>query len=249
MAKINTNYIMKLLFDKDIFYFQPKQLSALLEISIGQTYDIIQRLKNSEVVIELENGKYLVTGYDKKRVLSNPFYIATNIVVPSYISYWSILNYYGFTEQVPKFILVATTKQKKDMHFENYIFKYIQIKRGKLYGYKKKLIDEFPTFIAEPEKAIIDSIDLPNYAGGINEISKIIDNSLDSIDKRKLVEYAIRFPSKSTISRLGYLFDIKGVELKVLLKYKSNSFVLLNSKKKKSSNWNKKWKINVNEEV
>ena len=249
MVKINTNYIMNLLFDKDIFYFQPKQLSALLEISIGQTYDIIQRLKNSEVIIEVENGKYMVTGYDKKRILSNPFYIATNIVVPSYISYWSVLNYYGFTEQVPKFILVATSKQKKEMHFKNYIFKYVQIKRDKLYGYKKELIDEFPTFIAEPEKALIDGIDLPNYAGGINEISKIIDNSLDSIDKRKLVEYAIRFPSKSMISRLGYLFDMKGIELKGLQKSKSKSFVLLNPKKKKSNKWNKKWKININEEV
>jgi len=240
---------MNLLFDNDIFYFQPKQLSALLEISIGQTYDIIQRLKNSEVVIEVENGKYLVTGYDKKRVLSNPFYIATNIVVPSYVSYWSILNYYGFTEQAPKSIFVATTKQKKDMHFENYIFKYVQIKRDKLYGYKKELIDEFPTFIAEPEKAIIDSIDLLNYAGGIKDISKIIDNALDSIDKRKLVEYAIRFPSKSMISRLGYLFNMKGIELKGLQKFKSKPFVLLNPKKKKSRKWNKKWNVNINEEV
>lgn len=249
MANINTNYIMNLLFDNDIFYFQPKQLSALLEINIGRTYDIIQRLKNSEVVIEVENGKYLVTGYDKKRVLSNPFYIATNIIVPSYISYWSVLNYYGFTEQAPRFVLVATTKQKKDMHFENYIFKYVQIKRDKLYGYKKELIDEFPTFIAEPEKAIIDSIDLLNYAGGIKEISKIIDNALDSIDKRKLVEYAIRFPSKSMISRLGYLFNMKGIELKGLQKFKSKSFVLLNPKKKKSRKWNKKWNVNVNEEL
>jgi len=249
MANINTNYIMNLLFDKDIFYFQPNQLSTLLEININKTYDTIQRLKNKEVIIEVEKGKYLVVGFDKKRMLSNPFYIATHIVVPSYISYWSVLNYYGFTEQVPRFIFVATTKQKKQMHFEKFIFKYVQIKRNKLYGYKKEFIDEFPTFIAEPEKAIIDSIDQLNYAGGIKEISKIVKNALDSIDKKILVEYACKFPNKSMVSRLGYLFDINGVELKKLDRFKSKSFVLLNPKKKKSSSWNKKWNINVNEEL
>ena len=249
MANINTSYIMNFLFDNDIFYFQPKQLSIMLKIDIKTAYDIIQRLKNKDVIKEIENGKYLVTGYDKKRMLSNPFYLATHIVVPSYVSYSTILNYYGYTEQVPKFIFCATTKQKKEMHFENYMFKYIQIKKDKLYGYKKEFINEFPAFIAEPEKALIDSIDLPNFAGGIKEISNMIKEALDSIDKDKLVEYAIRFPNKSMISRLGYLFEINGIKLKELQKFKSKSFVLLNSKKKKSSNWDKKWKININEEV
>jgi predicted transcriptional regulator of viral defense system len=249
MANINTNYIMNLLFDNDIFYFQPKQLSTILKIDIKTAYDIIQRLKNKDIIREIENGKYLVTGYDKKRMISNPFYLATHVVVPSYISYLTILNYYGYTEQVPKFIFCATTKQKKDMNFENYVFKYIKIKKDKLYGYKKEFINDFPSFIAEPEKAIIDSIDLPNYAGGIKEISKIIRNALDSINQEKLVEYTIRFPNKSMVSRIGYLFEKNDVELKELLKFKSKSFVLLNPKKKKSSIWDKKWNINVNEEM
>ena len=249
MVKITTNYIMELLFDSDIFYFQPKQLSTLLNLNINKTYDIIQRLKNNNIIREIENGKYLVTGYDKNRMLSNPFYIATHVVVPSYVSYWSILNYYGFTEQAPKFVLVATTKQKKKIHFENYLFKYIHIKQEKLYGYKKSYIDEFPAFIAELEKAIIDSIDLLKYSGGIKEISKIIDNALDSINENKLIDYAVKFPNKSMISRLGYLFDVKGIDLKKLQKVKSKSFVLLNPKRKKSSEWNKKWNINVNEDV
>jgi len=249
MANVNTNYIMSLLFDKDIFYFQPKQLSTLLETNINKTYDIIQRLKKQNIIIELEKGKYLVTGFDKKRMLSNPFYIATHIVVPSYISFWSALNYYGFTEQAPRYILTATTKQKKQMKFEKYIFKYIKIKNTKLYGYKKEIIDDFPTFIAEPEKAIIDGLDQLNYAGGIKEISKIIKNALDTINKEILTEYAIKHPNKSMISRLGYLLEINGVKIKKLEKNKSKTFVLLNPKNKKTNIWNKKWNININEDL
>lgn len=249
MAKINTNYIMDLFFDNDIFYFQPKQLSTMLKIDITTAYNIIQRLKKMDIIREIENGKYLVTGYDKKRMLSNPFYLSTHIVVPSYVSYLSSLNYYGYTEQVPKYIFCATTKQKKDIFFENYHFKYIQIKKEKLYGYKKEIIDEFPSCIAEPEKAIIDSIDLPIYAGGIKEISKSIKSSLDSIDFDKLVEYAINFQNKSMVSRLGYLFEKNGITLKKLQNHTSRSFVLLNPKRKRSSIWDRTWNINVNEDV
>ena len=114
---------------------------------------------------------------------------------------------------------------------------------------KKEIVDEFSAFIAELEKAIIDSIDLLKYSGGIKEISKIIDNALDSINENKLIDYAVKFPNKSMISRLGYLFDVKGIDLKKLQKVKSKSFVLLNPKREKSSEWNKKWNINVNEDV
>ncbi len=249
MSKITTNYIMNLLFENDIFYFQPKQLSVLLGINMNKIYDIIHKLKNHKVIYEIENGKYLVTGYDKKRILSNPYYIATNCVVPSYVSYWSMLNYYGFTEQVPRIILVATTKQKKEIHFDHYLFKYVHIKKEKLYGYTKEVIDSLPMFLAEKEKTLIDSIDLPQYAGGIKEVAKCISNAIDSINKKKLIGYARRFPNRSMISRLGYLFEQNGVDLKELSKFKSISFVLLNQKKPRSNTWNKKWSINVNEDV
>ena len=83
MANITTNYIMSFLFDNDIFFFQPRQFSTLLEIDIDTAYDIIQRLKRNNIITEVENGKYLVTGYDKKRILSNPFYIANVICAHS----------------------------------------------------------------------------------------------------------------------------------------------------------------------
>ncbi len=238
-----------MLFDNDIFYFQPKQLSLLLETNMNKTYDIIQKLKNHQVIYEIENGKYLVTGYDKKRILSKPFYVATHCVVPSYISYWSMLNYYGFTEQVPRMIFVATTKQKNQLRFHRYLFKYVHIKKEKLYGYTREHSDSFPMFLADKEKTLIDSIDLPQYAGGITEIAKCIHNAVDFINKKKLVDYAKRFPNRSMISRLGYLFEQNGADLKELVQFTSTSFVLLNPKKPRSTIWNKKWKINVNEEV
>ena len=111
------------------------------------------------------------------------------------------------------------------------------------------MIAELPVFIAEPEKAIIDSIDLYSKSGGIIEITKSIENAISIIDKKKLIEYASRFPNKSMISRLGYIFELKGIQLKELQKFKSQSFVLLNPKNIKEKRYNKQWNIIVNEEL
>jgi len=240
---------MNYLFDHDIFYIQPRQISLIFQIEINKVYDLIQRLKTHNLIQEVENGKYLVLGYDKKRVLSNPFFIATNIVIPSYISYWSALNYYGFTEQVPRYIFCATTKQKKPIHLGNYTFQYSTINKQKLYGYTKETIGELPTFIAEPEKAIIDSLDIMNNAGGIKEIAKSIDQAIDIINKKKLIEYAQHFPNKSLISRLGYLLENIGIKATALQQYKSTSYILLNPKKKNTKQYNKQWHIIINEEL
>ncbi|MFH1101243.1 MAG: type IV toxin-antitoxin system AbiEi family antitoxin [Methanobacteriota archaeon] len=249
MSNITTNYILTHLFDQDLFYVQPKQLSTLLHLNLQKTYDIIHRLKKNGSIQEIEKGKYLVTGYDRKRILSHPLFIATHIVVPSYVSYWSALNYYNWTEQAPKTILLATTKQKKPMQVENYLFKYIKISKEKLYGYTKETVGDFPAFIAEKEKTIIDALDLPRYAGGISEIAHCISKAINEIDTKKLIDYAKQFPNRSMVSRLGYLSEQNGLKLSALKPYMSSSFVLLNPKRKQSTQWDTTWNINVNDEV
>lgn len=238
---------MSFLFDHDLFYIQPQQLSLLFHINIHKAYELIKRLKKHDLIQEIENGKYLVLGYDKKRILSNPFFIATHLVTPSYVSYWSALNYYGFTEQVPQVTFCATTKQKKPIQLENYTFTYSTIKKEKLYGYTKKTENELQIFIAEPEKALIDSLDIMKNAGGITEAANCINQALDTINKEKLIEYAQQFPNKSMISRLGYLLEHNQVDATSLQPYKSTSYVLLNPKKKKTKQYNNRWHLIVNE--
>lgn len=234
------------MFENDFFYFTVKDFASFFNLSLSKANKIIRNLTEKEFLIRVEKGKYLLVGFEKEKILSNPFFIATKIVYPSYVSYFTVLNFYGFTEQVPRTVFLATTKKKKSIEFNGMNFKYVKIKPEKFFGYIKQRVGDLDVLIADKEKSIIDSLDQMDYGGGIMEISKSLYNAMDEINLERLIDYAVKFKNKSLCSRLGYLLDLFGIDGKKLLKYKSNSFVKLDPKNPNSNTWNKKWGINVN---
>ncbi|GFO96450.1 transcriptional regulator, trmB [groundwater metagenome] len=167
------------------------------------------RLEDRGFIKSVERGKYLLLGFEPERVLSNPFFIASRIVYPSYVSFWSALNFYGFTEQVPVVVFLAS-------------------------------------LIAEEEKAVVDSLYLPENAGGLVEVAKAVYNAKDKVDLDKLFSYAAAMKSKSLCSRLGYLLERFGSDTAMLLESSAYEYVKLDPTREKSRVWDKKWHVNVN---
>jgi predicted transcriptional regulator of viral defense system len=63
--------------------------------------------------------------------------------------------------------------------------------------------------IAEPEKAVIDSLDQERLVGGATEVVKAVRRGLEGarFSVTRLVEYARRFPNAAVAARLGYLLE------------------------------------------
>lgn len=244
--KLSTNNIVKLLFDRELYYFTVKDLAGILHLPPEKAYSTAARLRERGFVQQVEKGKYLLLGFEPERVLSNPFFIASHIVYPSYISYWSALNFYGFTEQVPRTVFLCTTKKKAEVIFSDFLFKYVLVKPGKFFGYKKERIGDLDFLIADKEKAVIDSLDLPQNAGGMREVAKALYNARDSLDLSILFEYASIMKNRSLSSRLGYLLEMFGTDAKDLLELASKEYIKLDPKKSKTGVWDRRWHINVN---
>ena len=199
--------IARQLHQHNLFYFTPSILADLFSLDRRQAYRLSDRLKAEGLAAQGEKGKYVLLGLEPERVLSNPLFIATHLVAPSYVSYWSALHFYGFTEQVPLTVFVATTKKKRPVIFRDVRFRFVTVKPHKFFGYRRETVGELPVIVADEAKAIIDSLDQPRYAGGITEIAKSLRAALDldEVDTTTLVEYANRMEDRSLGSRLGYL--------------------------------------------
>ena len=244
--KLTANYIVSRLYKEDLLYFTTKMFGSLFSIDSLKTRQVVFSLKKGGLIKEIEKGKYLVLGFEPQRVLVNPFFIASKIVYPSYISFRSALNHYGYTEQVPFTIYVAATKRKRGVEFETYRYKYITLAPYKFFGYEKQIIGELPVLMAEKEKALIDSFDQLDYAGGFLEAAKALFRAKDEIDKKRLVSYALKMKNKSLLSRLGYLLKRYNARLKGLENYLSQTFIPLDPDRPKGRIWDKKWRVNVN---
>jgi predicted transcriptional regulator of viral defense system len=204
----------------------------LLEIKKQKAYNLIKSLKKKKIINSINNGKFVLSE-------TNEFEIASSINFPSYISFWSALNYYGFSDNTPKKIFIVTTKYSKEKNN----FKFITLSKKRFFGYTS--IGKIT--LAEKEKAIIDSLLMPKYAGGIKEIKISLEKALKEIDIKKLIDYAIKINSKAVVRRLGFLLDQLNIKYpKKIEKLIGKGYELLDPSLKKRNNLNKKWLLDVN---
>ena len=226
--------------------FDADTLQKALGWKKGKIYQAVYRMKSKGIVSEIGHGKYIVPLVSDLDI----YQIACKIVWPSYISFWSALSYYKFTEQLPRTVFLATTKSRKTLKVKNIDMVFIKLSEKRFFGYDK--IDDI--IIAGREKAIIDSILLSRYAGGIDEIFKCLKNGWDEIDKSILAEYAFRAKNKSLLKRLGFMIENGKLDIEEKLLNKINSkigtgFSKLDPQRQKTNMYSKKWQLILNSEV
>jgi predicted transcriptional regulator of viral defense system len=242
--KLTTSYIMRRLHEGELYYFSPSDLAALFDVPMAKAYEILRRLKSEEVVRPVQAGKYLLLGFQPERVLSNPMFIATRVANPAYVSYWSALHFHGLTEQVPRTIFVATTRKRKPLDLDGARLVFVRVAAYKFFGYQREMIGDLPVLVAEVEKALVDSLDQPRYAGGLLEVAKALYQAREQLDPERLVEYTNRMRNRSLCSRLGYLLDrfgrpVKGLDI-------SQTFVRLDPQGKAEGPYDHRWHVRVN---
>lgn len=198
----------------------------------------LHRLKSKGVMLAVERNKYSLAD-------THPYAIASNLVFPSYISFLTAAHYYGATTQIPGTIYVAATRSKKILDFGSYSINFIKLKKERFFGYTRERFQNKFIFIAEKEKMIIDSLLLPQYCP-IDETIRALDDKDLKIDT--LIEYGIRMDSIVTLKRLGFLLELKGVDVSDQLKDKLNvKYDPLNPFLPGKGEKNSKWKLIMNE--
>src|SRR3989338_671315 len=218
--------------------FTVDEAVAILKEKKSSVTKLLHDLTRNRWLFRLSRGKYLILPLEAG--IKQEFIIASKLIEPYYISYWSALNYYGFTEQVSKTVFVATTKRKREMNLLGLKIKFVTLKKSKFFGFKKILVNNRPVNIAEKEKVIIDCLDLPRNCGGITEVIKAIDSAKDELDLNKLGDYAKKMKNQAIINRLGYILELLNIETKLKA---GKHYVFLDPLLKKKISYNAKWKI------
>lgn len=234
------------LIQNELFTFYSRTISALFGMDKFQTLSLLDRMEQVGLVARIEQGKFLLLGLTPEKVLSNPLYIGSNLVTPAYVSFWSALHFHGFTEQAPHTTFIATTRRKKELTFREMHFKFVAIEPDVFFGYRRERLAELPVLVADEPKSILDSLSLPQHAGGVSEVAKALQIALsqDSLEMPVLLEYAERLQNASLRSRLGYLLELLGQSPGSLKPAKGP--VKLDPQNPARGSFNKRWKLYVN---
>lgn len=196
---------------------------------------LMHRLKKGNLIYKLGRNRYTLQ--------KDPLVVASYIVWPAYLSAWTALRYHNFTEQLPETIWVITTRQyRKVIKFHNTKIRFIIIKPKFFFGYRKERYNDFDIFMAEPEKAINDSIIFRKVSA--SEIFDIVKNHVSEIDSRRAADYLLRMQNKSAAKRLGYMLESAGKDCFGTLKQMIDSkYVLLDPALPMKGKKNHKWKV------
>lgn len=228
------NEVLEKLKSEGLSVFRVKDVSLLLRFSKVKTYNVLKSLKKKGAIESVQAGFFAVSG-------ASDFAVGARLNWPSYLSFWSALNYHGLSDQTPKLLFFASTKRKHSVNG----FKYVVLSRKRFFGY----FSAGEIVVAEVEKAIVDSLLFPKYSGGMREVFSALKVGFNELNVKKLVDHALRVESRVVVRRLGFLLEecgFRGKELELLFKHKGKGFELLDPSLKRKNNFRKKWLLDIN---
>lgn len=223
------------------------------------TYDLLSRLERKGWIERIEKGKYLVIPLEagpRRKWSSDTYLIASEMVSPASIGYWSAIRHWNWTEQIPRIVYVQTTKRKSNPRpiVLGVRYEFVTVNKRKFFGHTKEWRSGKPILITDREKTLIDCADDVERAGSIEELIKAVKSSSIEISWAKLHYYVSIFPNGAVKKRLGFLFEtfvhnLSPEAKNILEKWRqslSAGVVPLQPSKKKDGKINTRWKILVN---
>ena len=233
-----------------------EDISRVWGASYSNAKVISNRLRKKRWLLELIPGKYLISPLSagvESEYTEHEFIIASELVKKKsyYIAYWSALNHYGFTEQTPFTVFVATPSRIKNITVHDVKYQFVTINQAKFFGMRNHFFENKKIIISDKNKTIVDALDHPEYCGGIVEVAKCLWNAKNEISYSKIFEYSQKIKNSTVIKRLGFLIDT--LEIKVPQSIYNQMHDSINTGRSwldpystKTKKSNLKWKLFVN---
>ena len=189
--------------------FDLSEAKKILNCSDEVLRKTLHRLALKGRIQRIKRGYYILVparaGYQTSWT-EHVFSFIDRVLNEYYVGYWTALNYWQMTEQIPRTIFVATRTRRRDFTYSNTVpIHFVTVSPRKFFGWTIEKIGDVEFHISNREKTIVDSLDQLQYAGGISEVAKGLKTSLDW---EKITTYADRLQNSSVHKRLGYLLDI-----------------------------------------
>lgn len=216
-----------------------RQLNYYLNILLREGF--LRRIAKGIYTLSLEPG----------RASSPHEFLLGQLLVPNgAVAYWSALNYYGLTEQIPRTVFIQTPVKrgyKELLILDGKRFRVVVVRPEKFFGIRTIRLGRREVRITDPEKTIVDCLDKPKYCGGVIEVVKALKNA--RLDYEKLLEYAERMKSKAILKRLGFLSEKLGLGIENEIQLSENdkkSFAFLDPSMPSGGRFSYRWGLRIN---
>jgi predicted transcriptional regulator of viral defense system len=234
-------------------------------VSPTQVPYLLKVLTDAGWLIRLRRGLYAGTGHLPGGADVPPFVLATALVTPSAIAYWSALSYHDLTDQVPVVVTVVTPRKvvtpsmriagdrdgRHTWRVAGVECRFVTVSEQRYaIGLESVWFGErFRASITDRERTVLDLFAMPRLFGGVSEGLAVLDRAVTTLDLEKIVGYALLYKSTTLVKRLGWALEQSGVESSVLmplLQVPAPSYGLLDPGAPRRGRHDRRWRLVIN---
>ena len=252
------------------YVFTTEDARALAEkcgISPSSISYVLHELVTAGWVQRLRRGLFAGTGSLPGAQHLHPFAVATKLIEPSAISYWSALQHHGLTEQLPQYITVttprkvvtpsmrkaATEQESTDKHrwtvgAED--IEFVTVHPDHYFGIEQVWVDQlFRVPITDRERTLLDLCVFPRRFGGMTEVLGLFEEHWTSCDLARLTHYAVQYGKVVVAKRLGWALETVGVPpsaIESLLTLPAISYGLVDPSRPHVGPYEPRWRLRNN---
>lgn len=230
-----------------------EQFGSWFKFNKALLNQIIFRLKKKSILTAIKRGVYFFSPLESGPAGSsiNEFLVPP-VFFPKgnyYIGYSTMYNYYGFTDQLFQEMYILNTSVQRNKTIGNMRFCMIKTPQNRMYGLERIKIRDTEVFVSDRERTLVDLMLASQPVGGMGQAFEIFKDQVrgGKVDRKRLIKYALKFPSIVTRKRIGYALEQAGIkekELAALQKsIRKTSLVPLFPSKSRKGKINKKWMV------
>lgn len=176
--------------------------------------NFVASLVHRGIATRLKSGLFILVPFElgyEREYLGNPLVVASKLAggSDSYISHASAMDIHQMLTQPQLVVYTTSPKAIRPRTVLGTEFRFVRCKPEHLFG----ITDHWATKTekvrtSDLERTIIDGLKQPEHCGGFTEVAKGFWMRRETIDARKLVDYALRLDVGAVIRRLGYLLEL-----------------------------------------
>jgi len=174
---------------------------------------VIQGLLRKGWITRLIPGRYLLLPPEhgpESLGENNVLALASAVIEPSYVGWWSAASFHGFTTQRPMTVTVATTRQVAPRILEGSEVRFVMVTSRKFFGFQRYTLYDRSVTLSDPAKTVADCVDRPELCGGPSELARILFGASSEVEAAEVISAALAMKSSALLQRLGYLMDLVG---------------------------------------
>lgn len=144
---------------------------------------------------------------------THPLTAGAVLVAPYFFSFGTACTHHRLTEQVFSEVYIACRVRRRPGTIRGKRYIFVQLPEGKYFGHEETSVLGHVVRMATLERALLDALDRPRYAGGIGEVSRMVGRGSERLSWDRLLDFVGRWEQSSIVQRLGYLLDVHDVEV------------------------------------